>query len=259
MSEQSIPEETGAPRRRIEAIDALRGFAVALMVIHHAFYDAVEFLGAPGWLYSNPVFDVLHYIFAGLFIFLAGVSSRFSRSNFKRGMLTALAALAVSIATTLIESPVRFGVLHLLASCMLLYALFGKYLERAVDGRGSLPENPIGGSRRRIVFAVVCVALIILSALAVKYISPGVTWLWSLGWLYPGFFSSDYFPLFPWIFVFLLGTLAGEPIKAGRLPARFYSIAPPFFPVLGRRALIIYLLHQPVLYGLTLLTLRIRG
>ncbi|MDR1065346.1 MAG: DUF1624 domain-containing protein, partial [Oscillospiraceae bacterium] len=46
---------------RIEAIDALRGLSVALMVVHHALFDAVEFLGAPAWLFSNPVFDALHY------------------------------------------------------------------------------------------------------------------------------------------------------------------------------------------------------
>ncbi len=62
---------------RIDIIDAARGLAVILMVFHHAFFDAVEFLGAPPWLFSNPVFNFLHYVFAGLFIFLAGVSSRF--------------------------------------------------------------------------------------------------------------------------------------------------------------------------------------
>lgn len=70
---------------RIELMDALRGLAVCLMVLHHFLYDLCEFLGAPWWLFTNPVFDVLHYFFAGLFIFLSGISSDFSRSNLKRG------------------------------------------------------------------------------------------------------------------------------------------------------------------------------
>ncbi len=50
---------------RIELMDALRGLAVCLMVLHHFLYDLCEFLGAPWWLFTNPVFDVLHYFFAG--------------------------------------------------------------------------------------------------------------------------------------------------------------------------------------------------
>ena len=34
---------------RIELIDALRGLAVCLMVLHHFLYDLCEFLGAPWW------------------------------------------------------------------------------------------------------------------------------------------------------------------------------------------------------------------
>ena len=68
-------------RKRIDLIDALRGLAVLLMVFHHLMFDLVEFLGAPTWFFANPVFNFLHYIFAGVFIFLSGVSSQFSRSN----------------------------------------------------------------------------------------------------------------------------------------------------------------------------------
>ena len=35
---------------RIELMDALRGLAVCLMVLHHFLYDLCAFLGAPWWL-----------------------------------------------------------------------------------------------------------------------------------------------------------------------------------------------------------------
>ena len=65
--------------RRIYLMDALRGLAVLLMVVHHFLYDLAAFCGAPWWIFSNPLFDVLHYVFAGVFILLSGVSSNFSR------------------------------------------------------------------------------------------------------------------------------------------------------------------------------------
>lgn len=64
---------------RIELMDALRGLAVCLMVLHHFLYDLCAFLGAPWWLFTNPVFDVLHYFFAGLFI-SSPASARISRA-----------------------------------------------------------------------------------------------------------------------------------------------------------------------------------
>ena len=179
---------------RIELMDALRGLAVCLMVLHHFLYDLCEFLGAPWWLFTNPVFDVLHYFFAGLFIFLSGISSDFSRSNLKRGAKAMAIALGITLVTYFMDMTIVFGVLHLLASCMLLF-----------------------------------------------------------GFTTPDFASADYFPLLPWFFVFLLGTWAGRYVKAGRLPQWFYTAKAPRLALVGRHALLLYVLHQPLLYALTML------
>ena len=70
-------------KNRIDAIDALRGLAIVLMVFHHFCFDLVEFLDAPEWVFYNPLFEKVHFVFAGVFVVLCGVSSRFSRSNIK--------------------------------------------------------------------------------------------------------------------------------------------------------------------------------
>ena len=223
-------------RKRIDLIDALRGLAVILMVIHHFFYDLVVFLGAPAWLFSNPVFNFLHYVFAGLFIFLSGVSSRFSRSNIKRGIKVLAVALVITLVTAFMDMPIWFGVLHLLGFCMVFYGLTSKSWDKVPP----------------VFMPVLCISLIVISAYAVQNFDPGVSYLWIFGWTYPGFSSADYFPLFPWIFVFLLGTWAGKYILENRLPKWFYDFTMPALPAVGRRALLIYILHQPVLYGVTM-------
>jgi peptidoglycan/LPS O-acetylase OafA/YrhL len=58
--------------------------------------------------------------------------------------------------------------------------------------------------------------------------------------------------------VFAAGVWAGAYIKARRLPDRFYDARVPLLPKIGRRSFIIYLLHQPILYGITMLILKFR-
>ncbi len=228
-------------KQRIQSIDALRGLAVVLMVIHHFLFDMYAFLDAPRWVFYNPVFNILHDIFAHVFVLLSGVSSRFSRSNIRRGVIVLAVALAMSLVTWFMSMPIRFGVLHLLGVSMIFYGITHKMWE-------SIPEK---------LMPVLCVLLIIVSTLAVKLIPINSEHLWMFGWYSEDFFSADYFPIFPWIFVFLLGTWAGKYIRDGRMPERFYTFNVPIFPQIGRKALIIYIVHQPILYGITMLLMHV--
>jgi len=229
-------------KKRIEIIDALRGLAVVLMVIHHLLYNLAEFLNMPWWLFTNPVFDVLHYIFSGLFILLSGVSSRFSRGNVERGSIVIVLAVLITYVTNRMDMPIWFGILHMLGFSMIFFGLTQKFWDK-------IPNKAA---------PVIFISLIIASALATANIPIASENIWFrdalnvLGWVQPGFVSFDYFPLLPWIFVFLLGTWAGIYIRDRKLPDWFYEVKPPVFPAIGRKALLIYILHQPVLYALVM-------
>ena len=226
-----------AKKERIDIIDALRGFAVVLMVCHHFLYDMVEFLDAPDWLFSNRVFDILQPFFAGVFIVLCGVSSNFSRSNIRRGIITLCFALGVTGVTVFLDMPIIFGILHLLSFCMLFYGILQKLIEK-------IPGIP---------FFVISVLLAIISAYCVNNIPVKSDNLWIFGWESSSFLSYDYFPLFPWLFVFLAGTVIGRYIADRKLPGKFYTVKVPVLSTIGRHALIVYIVHQPVLYLITLL------
>ena len=218
---------------RIELMDALRGLAVCLMVLHHFLYDLCEFLGAPWWLFTNPVFDVLHYFFAGLFIFLSGISSDFSRSNLKRGAKAMALALGITLVTYFMNMTIVFGVLHLLGVCMMLYPAYKKLPTQALAAMG--------------VVLVVTGYLISGTVVEAKFLFP-------FGFAYEGFASSDYFPLLPHLGWYMLGTVLGRTVyadKKTRLPGTFQQTpVARFFCWCGRQSLFIYLFHQPIVYGL---------
>jgi len=66
----------------------------------------------------------------------------------------------------------------------------------------------------------------------------------------PTFFSADYYPVFPWIFLFLTGYyLFRLWDKYGR-PGKWMFWQVPVLRWIGRHTLPIYLVHQPVIYGL---------
>jgi len=229
-------------KKRIEIIDALRGFAIILMVIHHALYNLATFLDAPWWVYSNPVFNALQGFFIGLFLVISGVSSRFSRGNVERGAIVFVIAMLITYVTVRMEMPIYFGILHLLGFLMIFYGITRKLWD-------NIPRK---------IAPFIYIVLIVAGTLVRVYLSPSsenpvISDLLSvLGWYQPGFTNFDKQVILPWIFVFLFGTWAGEYIREGRFPTRFYEIKIPFFPFVGRHALLIYVLHQPVLYGITM-------
>ena len=78
-------------------------------------------------------------------------------------------------------------------------------------------------------------------------------WLYQWDWLAvaglpgPGFWSSDYFPLVPWLFLYLTGYFLWKLV--GHREEAMGKLRPGWRPLafLGRHSLWVYLLHQPAL------------
>jgi uncharacterized membrane protein len=201
--------------KRIQFLDALRGFCIILVIAYHCGINLVMWGYLPAGAVDNLALNILQPFFAGIFIVLAGISSRFSRGNLKRGLLLLGCAMLVTAAGLIIGVPIWFGILHLLAACVLLYTLLEKL-------RITAPAVALG-------------------AFFALYF--GLT-------VWPDVISADNFPLLPWGFLFFFGVWLGGPIREGKFPGWFYNVKIPVFPAIGRKTLLIYLLHQPVMYGI---------
>ncbi|MBQ3276932.1 MAG: DUF1624 domain-containing protein [Oscillospiraceae bacterium] len=228
----AFPEKPG----RIGWLDAWRGAAVLVMIGWHLCWDLAMLGVLPPERMEGPLAVGVRYFIACSFVLIAGISCRFSRSNARRGVRILLCALAITAVTRLAGQPVWFGILHLLGCCILLYAWLGPKLEK-------LPELPT---------AAVCLILFFVFNSICYRVRVNVPGLWMFGFRTPSFRSADWYPLFPWLFLFLPGTVAGGWIRRTAGAGRQGRSWPPL-EWIGRRALWVYLLHQPVLLALAML------
>ncbi len=220
------------PTRRERFLDAWRGLAVLVMLFWHLAWDLAEFGVFPKQAMYDPPMAALRYFIIGSFVLLSGISCRYSRSNTRRGMKTLLCALAVSAAMYCVNDPVWFGTLHLLGCCMLFYAAFGERFEK-------LPPAET---------ALVCMVLFTFFLVLTDRVRISTPGLWAFGFRTRQFYSADYYPLLPWLFLFLTGTIVGGKLRPGVLDEG--RTFPAWLQWLGRKALWIYMLHQPIFMGI---------
>jgi len=234
---------------RIWEIDFLRGLAIILMVGYHLLFDLGEFRGLKRFLgfstdLSSTAWTIAQFFFAGLFVVLSGISGTLSRNNIRRGLRLLAVSLAVTVATYIFDptSAVYFGILQCLAVSMLVYGACLAKARPAVCGAWG--------------------ALVIGLSLALPVLKKGLTvrfdWLMPLGITSPSFSSFDYFPLLPWLGIFLVGAALGKSAYASRGSLLPWRLPVTFVNIAGRYSLLIYILHQPIIMGVLYLVGRAR-
>lgn len=229
-------------------MDELRGFSVLCMVFYHAFFSMAFLFSIDSGLKLLLFFMPLEPFFAGLFILISGISSQLSRSNIKRGLKLLIISVIITIVTILIfpDTSIIFGILHMLSICMIMFGILKPLFE--------VIKTSIG--------LILCAFLFIFTMnIESGYLGffnmlniPLPNYLYRLSYLFPigitnpEFFSSDYFPLFPWMFLFLFGTFLGRYARYGVFPNFMYKSRFKFLSFWGTHSLFIYIVHQPIIY-----------
>ncbi len=238
-------------KKRIFLLDEIRGAAVFCMVLYHAYWIFGDVFGFSAAERLYDFFMPAEPLFAGVFIFVCGFSCLLSQSNLRRGLRIAAAAAVFTVITCVVlpffgikEFTVYFGILHFLGISVLLYA-FTKKAVAAVE--------PWGGAFFCILFYLLTFGIkngVFGDGVLIKIPLPerlfSGDWLMPLGIHSPSFFSADYFPLFPNIFLFFFGVFFGSIIMQKGIPEFAYKMRLRFFVWLGRHAFIIYAVHFPL-------------
>lgn len=240
---------------RYHLLDELRGLDLISMMLYHGMWDVVFLFGIPQkWYIGRPGF-LWQQSICWVFILLSGFCLPLGHHPFRRGAVVFGAGAMVTAVTLLFlpEDVVWFGVLTLLGSAMLLTAVLDGLLRRIPPAAG----------------VVVSAALFWVTyptmrgfwnlpggrlALPQALYANGLTAY--LGFMPKDFFSTDYFPLLPWLFLFWVGYFLHQLVgRAGMEPLR-RSVCPPL-GWMGRHSLVLYLLHQPVILGVLTVAFRL--
>lgn len=228
-------------RQRWPIIDALRGVAIVFMVAFHATWDLYFFGYSNLDVTQDPRGRLAAHLIAGTFLTLVGIGLVLSvRGGFDaRAFLVRFAKIAggaaiVSIGTfyAMPEEWIFFGILHAIALFSLL----------------ALPLILLP------LFVLYAVAFIFALVLAfASHISIDAPWLLWLGLSQHIPRTNDYVPLVPWFGVVIAGVYFG---RLALMSARIRALCSKPLPriakplqFLGRWSLVIYLVHQPLLFG----------
>lgn len=226
--------------KRFYELDLLRGAAIILMVVIHALHT-LNFFGNYNYALNTGYWLYLSKAGASIFIILAGISltlssARAKTGTFKRFLKRGIIIFSWGLIITLItrialgERFVVFGILHFIGLSIIL----------------AYPFLPF--ARLNLLLGVI----IILISFPLSEITLQTPWFLWLGFRPSGFYSIDYFPLFPWFGLFLIGIFLGNTFypKAQRkfaIPEISKSLPMELLCLMGRNSLAIYLLHQPIL------------
>ncbi len=236
-------------KKRYTLLDILRGIAVIAMIVYHTLWDLVfiHHVDIP-WFFSGGA-SVFQMSIRWAFIIISGFSWSLGRKRLRRALTVIFASIVIT-GFTLVMMPndaIIFGVLTFLGSAMLVTIPLDKLFKKI---------SPYIG--------LVLSAVVFLITLDVK---DGILGFFGIeickipdflyanyftsyiGFLSPDFSSSDYVPIIPWIFLFWAGYFLYRIFERNRWLGCLSIISFKPLEWIGRHSLIIYVIHQPVIYG----------
>lgn len=244
-------------KQRYFWIDNIRAIAMVSMIFFHAVWDLVYLYGMDWEWYGSDMAFLWQQSICWTFILLSGFCWSFSRNPLKQGLIVSAGGLIVTVVTLIFsyDSRVIFGVLNLIGASALLMIPLKRYFEKIPAAAGLILTFLLFGftygiNDRSLGFF----GLKLLELPWTLYQNLFTTFL---GFPYALFYSSDYFSLFPWIFLYFAGYFLSRMWKEEKIPGvNCLNRKIPFLTLLGRKSLIVYMLHQPMIYGVLELTFR---
>lgn len=254
-------------KNRYHLLDSIRGLTLISMILYHGTWDLVYLYGVDWPWYHSVYAYIWQQSICWTFILLSGFCWSMGKHHWKRGCMVFGGGAIITLVTLIAmpENRVVFGVLTLLGSCMLLMIPLHKWMVKWKPWIGLTGSSILFFLTGNVNYGYLGFeGWRFLKLPKVLYQGYFATYI---GFMDKDFYSTDYFPLLPWAFLFLMGYflyqglqksgVVGNPQKlqtakedkksVNRLEKLLQvNIKPLSF--IGRHSLIIYMAHQAVLF-----------
>ncbi len=230
-----------SPARRSHLIDSMRGTAVVFMVIYHFCYDLDHFRIVSFDFHDGLFWVNFRTLIVSLFLTLVGISLMLAHHKgirWRRALQRVLVLVACSLLISIVSywlfpgRTIWFGILHFIAVASLLAILF--------------VNQPV--------YSLIIGITLIIFGNTVTLIEFNQPWLHWIGLMTYKPLTEDYVPLLPWLGVVLCGITLGHLLIHTSAGKRLLGSSNGFststlLNLAGRYSLWIYMLHQPLLFG----------
>lgn len=262
---------------RYPKLDILRGLCLVSMIAYHTVWDLVNIYDFNWMWYRSVLSRVWQQSICWTFILLAGFCLPMGRHHIRRGAIVFGAGALITVVTLIVmpDQPIIFGVLTFIGSCVILVGLIDSLLKKIMT-----PVLSVAG--------IIISFMLFSFTYSVNYRAVGVFgeelirlsgrlydnyFTTFLGFPPAGFASTDYFSLVPWIFLFMTGYFLhfavmksrknvcgtdgseqgrSEVVNSEREGVSRWLQRGKCTPLewMGRHSLLVYLVHQVVIYCL---------
>lgn len=246
--------------KRLNLIDTIRGFTILSMIGFHACWDIYYFnLGITYEDLSSTPFYIWQQSICWSFILISGYCFSLGHHHLKRSALCLGGGVLITLVTGIVVSDQIdiFGVLWLLGISGFIMIIWDK-LRRVLfkDNKYLTILGFWASVFLFILFRNVNSGYLGFEGFNILRLPKGLYngyFMTLLGFTMPGFFSSDYFSVLPWFFLYSTGYYLRRIMKDGWFENKILTLKiKPFSLIssLGRHSFIVYILHQVVLFAL---------
>jgi uncharacterized membrane protein len=237
-------------RVRLYLLDEIRGFLIYGVIVSHTLFDLRYIFGYSIPWAGSAFVQTLFEIGACLFILISGMVTKYSRDNLDRGYKLLAIAMTITLLTDIFmpDMVMYLGILQHLAFAIIISELLMPVLKKIPRIAGIILSLLVFILTRDIYHRVISFFGLFKVNIPEDMFDGGLSYL--LGFDVQGIqLSSDYYPMLPWMMMFFLGIFLIDYIEKEPLKTFFSKSRCVFLQKSGRVSLWIYLVHQPVVYG----------
>ena len=244
-------------KQRYAVPDIIRGIAVIAMIIYHALWDIVYIFGVDiTWFKSDAGF-VFQQSILYTFVLVSGFCIRLGKKTFKRSLIVLAGSMIITVVTAIAmpDSIIINGVLSFLGFAMLVTTPLEKVLKKVTCSVGIAVSLLLFVLTYNVQNGFIGIGEKVLINMPDFLYLNDITAFF--GFPHNAFRSADYVPFLPWIFLFLIGYFTfGIFEKKNKLQLLSAASCRPL-EFVGRHSFEIYMVHQPIIYGLLFLVFEV--